>query len=206
MLQESTGYNVICEWLEKKDFHPFEFQEQTWEQIMQGNSGLVNAPTGCGKTYSVFLGTLIQFINEYPKNYQTVAPGNLQLLWITPLRALAKDIGRAMEAVLAELKIPWAVGIRNGDTSTSERQKQKRKVPEILIITPESLHLLLAQKDCSSVFAQVQWIAVDEWHELIGGKRGVPVEITITRSIGMQANKNNKINTCGTFATNVNLV
>jgi ATP-dependent Lhr-like helicase len=108
MLEESKGYSVICEWLDKKGFHPFEFQEQTWEQIMNGRSGLVNAPTGCGKTFSVFLGTLIQFINEHPKNYQTVAPGNLQLLWITPLRALAKDIGRAMEAVLAELKIPWA--------------------------------------------------------------------------------------------------
>ena len=205
MLQESTGYNVICEWLEKKDFHPFEFQEQTWEQILQGNSGLVNAPTGCGKTYSVFLGTLIQFINEHPKNYQTVAPGNLQLLWITPLRALAKDIGRAMEAVLAELKIPWAVGIRNGDTSTSERQKQKRKVPEILIITPESLHLLLAQKDCSSVFAQVRWIAVDEWHELIGSKRGVQIELAITRLIGMQAKKKNKISLWGISATIGNL-
>ncbi len=155
MLQESKGYGIIKEWLEKKDFHPFEFQEQTWEQIMLGGSGLVNAPTGCGKTFSVFLGTLIQYINQHPNQYQSKAPGHLQLLWITPLRALAKDIGRAMEAVLAELNIPWTLGIRNGDTSTSERQKQKRKVPEILIITPESLHLLLAQKDCSSVICTV---------------------------------------------------
>jgi ATP-dependent Lhr-like helicase len=186
MLQESKGYGVIKKWLEKKDFHPFEFQEQTWEQIMQGGSGLVNAPTGCGKTFSVFLGTLIQYINQHPNQYQSKVPGHLQLLWITPLRALAKDIGRAMEAVLAELEIPWTVGIRNGDTSTSERQKQKRKVPEILIITPESLHLLLAQKDCSSVFAHLKWVAVDEWHELMGSKRGVQVELAITRLIGMQ--------------------
>lgn len=186
MLQESKGYGIISEWLKKKDFHPFEFQEQTWEQIMHGESGLVNAPTGCGKTFSVFLGTLIQYINLHPNQYQSKAPGHLQLLWITPLRALAKDIGRAMEAVLGELEIPWTVGIRNGDTSTSERQKQKRKVPEILIITPESLHLLLAQKDCSSVFAHLQWLAVDEWHELMGSKRGVQVELAITRLIGMQ--------------------
>lgn len=186
MLQESKGYGIIKEWLEKKDFHPFEFQEQTWEQIMYGGSGLVNAPTGCGKTFSVFLGTLIQYINQHPNQYQSKAPGHLQLLWITPLRALAKDIGRAMESVLMELNIPWTVGIRNGDTSTSERQKQKRKVPEILIITPESLHLLLAQKDCSTVFAHLQWVAVDEWHELMGSKRGVQVELAITRLIGMQ--------------------
>ncbi len=203
MLQESKGYGVIKKWLEKKDFHPFKFQEQTWVQIMQGGSGLVNAPTGCGKTFSVFLGTLIQYINQHPNQYQSKAPGHLQLLWITPLRALAKDIGRAMEAVLAELEIPWTVGIRNGDTSTSERQKQKRKVPEILIITPESLHLLLAQKDCSSVFAHVQWVAVDEWHELMGSKRGVQVELAITRLIGMQAKQ--KICLWGISATIGNL-
>ena len=203
MLQESKGYGVIKKWLEKKDFHPFEFQEQTWEQIMQAGSGLVNAPTGCGKTFSVFLGTLIQYINQHPNHYQSKAPGHLQLLWITPLRALAKDIGRAMEAVLAELEIPWTVGIRNGDTSTSERQKQKRKVPEILIITPESLHLLLAQKDCSSVFAHVQWVAVDEWHELMGSKRGVQVELAITRIIGMQVKQ--KICLWGISATIGNL-
>ncbi|MEQ1623932.1 MAG: ligase-associated DNA damage response DEXH box helicase [Sediminibacterium sp.] len=203
MLQESKGYAVIKKWLEKKDFHPFEFQEQTWEQILQGGSGLVNAPTGCGKTFSVFLGTLIQYINQHPNQYLSKAPGHLQLLWITPLRALAKDIGRAMEAVLTELNIPWTVGIRNGDTSTSERQKQKRKVPEILIITPESLHLLLAQKDCSSVFAHLQWVAVDEWHELMGSKRGVQVELAITRLIGMQAKQ--KICLWGISATIGNL-
>lgn len=203
MLHESTGYGVIKQWLERKDFHPFEFQEQTWEQIMQDGSGLVNAPTGCGKTFSVFLGTLIHYINQHPNQYQSKAPGHLKLLWITPLRALAKDIGRAMEAVLASLDIPWTVGIRNGDTSTSERQKQKRKVPEILIITPESLHLLLAQKDCSTVFAHLKWIAVDEWHELMGSKRGVQVELAITRLIGMQAKQ--KICLWGISATIGNL-
>ena len=202
MLQETTGYGIIKEWLDKKAFHPFEFQEVTWKQILNGQSGLVNAPTGCGKTFSVFLGILIHYINEHP-NFQTVAPGHLKLLWITPLRALAKDIGRAMETVLAELNIPWTVGIRNGDTSTSDRQKQKRKVPEILIITPESLHLLLAQKDCSAVFAHLQWVTVDEWHELMGSKRGVQVELAITRLIGMQTNQ--KICLWGISATIGNL-
>ena len=77
---------------------------------------------------------------------------NLRLLWITPLRALAKDIGRAMEEVIAELEMQWKIGIRNGDTEMSERQKQKRQMPEVLIITPESLHLLLAQKDYPEIF------------------------------------------------------
>jgi ATP-dependent Lhr-like helicase len=77
--------------------------------------------------------------------------------------------------------LQWKVGIRNGDTSSSERQKQKLNVPEVLIITPESLHLLLAQKDYPKVFSTVRTIAVDEWHELIGSKRGVQVELALSR-------------------------
>ena len=142
---------------------------------------MVNAPTGCGKTFSVFLGAVIDFINEHPENFKTKTKSNLQLLWITPLRALAKDIGRAMEEVIYELGMSWKVGIRNGDTSISERQKQTRQMPEVLIITPESLHLLLAQKHYPDVFKSLKIIAVDEWHELLGSKRGVQVELAISR-------------------------
>ena len=119
---------------------------------------------------------------SYP-NKKTTRHG-LQLLWITPLRALAKDIGRAMEEVIDELGIGWKVGIRNGDTSIAERQKQKLQMPEVLIITPESLHLLLAQKGYEAVFSSMQIIAVDEWHELIGSKRGVQVELAVSRIAG----------------------
>ena len=153
MLDKSLGYRVISEWLSQKNRYPFSFQEQAWQQIINGESGLVNAPTGCGKTYSVFLGSIIGFINNHPNNYKTKAKNGLQLLWITPLRALAKDIGRAMEEVIIELGMSWKVGIRNGDTEISERQKQKRQMPEVLIITPESLHLLLAQKDYPGIFS-----------------------------------------------------
>jgi ATP-dependent Lhr-like helicase len=97
--------------------------------------------------------------------------------------ALAKDIGRAMEEVIAELGMQWRIGIRNGDTDTAERQRQKRNVPEVLIITPESLHLLLAQKDYPTIFSSLRILAVDEWHELIGSKRGVQVELAISRIV-----------------------
>ncbi len=130
----------------------FRFQEETWQHIINNKSGLVNAPTGCGKTFSVFLGSIIQFVNEHPDNYQTKKNNGLQLLWITPLRALAKDIGRAMEDVFAELNMQWQVGISNGDTDVAERQKQTRNMPEVLIITPESLMLLLAQKSYPNFF------------------------------------------------------
>lgn len=183
-LHDTRGYQVISDWLISKSFHAFNFQEQAWEYIIQQKSGLVNAPTGCGKTYAVFLGVLIDFINHHPEDYLSRSRNGLQLLWITPLRALAKDIGRAMEEAILELGMAWKVGIRNGDTDTSERARQKRQMPEILIITPESLHLLLAQKGYPNVFDTLKLIAIDEWHELIGSKRGVQVELALSRIVG----------------------
>jgi ATP-dependent Lhr-like helicase len=182
-LQETHGYRIITEWLHAKNFTPFLFQEEAWQEIINTQSGLVNAPTGCGKTYSVFLGALIQFINEHPDTYRKQKNNGLHLLWITPLRALAKDIGRAMEEVITELGMQWKVGIRNGDTDTAERQRQKRNMPEVLIITPESLHLLLAQKGYPEIFQHLRILAVDEWHELLGSKRGVQVELAISRIV-----------------------
>jgi ATP-dependent helicase Lhr and Lhr-like helicase len=182
-LKETAGYNVIHEWLSSKRLHPFRFQEQAWQHIINADSGLVNAPTGCGKTFSVFLGALIDFINHHPVDYKTKSKQGLQLLWVTPLRALAKDIGRAMEEVIAELGMSWRVGIRNGDTEINERQRQTKQMPEVLIITPESLHLLLAQKNYPVFFKALKIIAVDEWHELLGGKRGVQVELAISRIV-----------------------
>jgi len=184
-VHESFGYSVIQQWLSANGRYPFLFQEQTWQAIHEGKSGLVNAPTGCGKTFSVFLGALIQFINAHPKNYHSKSKNSLQLLWITPLRALAKDIGRAMEEVIAGLEMNWKIGIRNGDTDINERQRQKRQMPEVLIITPESLQLLIGQKGYAEVFKTLKIVAVDEWHELLGSKRGVQVELAISRIIGL---------------------
>jgi ATP-dependent Lhr-like helicase len=181
----TPAHQHIKEWLASQGRKPFAFQEETWAAMQSGKSGLVNAPTGCGKTYAVFLGTLIRYIDAHPTDWATRKNNGLQLLWITPLRALAKDIGRAMDEVIRELGMAWTVGIRNGDTSTSERQKQKRSMPEILIITPESLHLLLASKDHASLFKNLQVIAADEWHELMGSKRGVQVELAISRIFGV---------------------
>ncbi len=186
-LEETIGYELVRKWLGSKGYQPFSYQEETWRHILHEKSGLVNAPTGTGKTFSVFLGSLIQFINEHPKNYSTKSKNGLQLIWITPLRALAKDIGRAMEEVIQGLGMSWKIGIRNGDTSMTDRQKQKRQMPEVLIITPESFHLLLAQRDYPKVFESLRIIAVDEWHELIGGKRGVQVELALSRVAGLAA-------------------
>jgi len=195
-VETTKGYKVIHDWLLKKGLHPFRFQQQTWQHILDGESGLVNAPTGCGKTFSVFLGAIIDFINRHPDpdSYRDKkkSRSGLQLLWITPLRALAKDIGRAMEEVIEELEMNWKIGIRNGDTDIAERQKQTRQMPEVLIITPESLHLLLAQKNYPEFFSSLKIIAVDEWHELLGSKRGVQVELAVSRIVNCELSMVNR--------------
>jgi ATP-dependent helicase Lhr and Lhr-like helicase len=193
-LKNTKGYQIISGWLAAKDFIPFAFQEETWQHIINKKSGLVNAPTGCGKTFSVFLGAVISFINDNPDNYLAKNKNGLQLLWITPLRALSKDIGRAMEEVIAELGMNWKVGIRNGDTTLSDRAKQKRQIPEVLIITPESLHLLLAQKNYPDFFKNLKIIAVDEWHELLGSKRGVQIELALSRLVALRAEGSKRTN------------
>ncbi|HET9431257.1 MAG TPA: DEAD/DEAH box helicase, partial [Chitinophagaceae bacterium] len=185
-IEGTKGFKVIEQWLSGGNKRPFPFQLQTWQYLVEGESGLVNAPTGCGKTYSVFLGALIDFINHHPDDFQSKSKNGIQLLWITPLRALAKDIGRAMEEVVVELGMKWKIGIRNGDTDITERARQKKQMPEVLIITPESLHLLLAQKGYSEIFKTLRFFAVDEWHELLGSKRGVQVELAISRLVGQK--------------------
>jgi ATP-dependent Lhr-like helicase len=193
-LTSSPGFKVIKKWLDLQDRKPFAFQQEAWESIINNESGLVNAPTGFGKTYSVFLGALIQFINNNPGDYLTKKNNGLQLLWVTPLRALAKDIARAMEEVITELGMQWQVGARNGDTPSAERQKQKRHMPEALIITPESLHLFLAQKNYAETFKDLKIIAVDEWHELLGSKRGVQVELAVSKIVNLNKSKGKREN------------
>ncbi|PSL33027.1 ligase-associated DNA damage response DEXH box helicase [Chitinophaga ginsengisoli] len=185
MKNKARGWQVITEWLAANDRKPFAFQEEAWEHYLQGRSGLVNAPTGYGKTFSLFLAVVIDWINKHPKDYQQKTKNGLQMMWITPLRALAKDIARAMEEVLQELNMSWQVGIRSGDTPIATRQQQKKQMPEILIITPESLHLLMGQKEYAKVFTHLTTVVADEWHELLGSKRGVMVELGLSRLRGL---------------------
>ncbi|GAA0522999.1 ligase-associated DNA damage response DEXH box helicase [Chitinophaga japonensis] len=181
----TAGWKVITDWLAARELQPFAFQEQAWEAYRQGRSGLVNAPTGYGKTFALFLGVVIDWIDRHPETYRDKTKNGLQLLWVTPLRALAKDIGRAMEEVLQELDLPWQVGIRSGDTPTAVRQQQKKQMPEVLIITPESMHVLMAQKEYARLFTSLHTVVADEWHELLGSKRGVMVELALSRLKGL---------------------
>ncbi len=155
---------------------PFKFQVDTWQKFENGYSGMVIAPTGFGKTFSVFLALLINFLN-HPEKYGK----GLKMIWITPLRSLSKDIAKAMQEAIDEIGLDWSVGVRNGDTDPKVRQQQVKNMPEILVVTPESLHLLLGQKNHERFFKELKTIVVDEWHELLGSKRGVMVELGISQ-------------------------
>lgn len=159
-----------------KGISPFKFQIQTWQKFGNGYSGMVVAPTGFGKTYSVFLALISDFLNN-PEKYKS----GLKMIWITPLRSLSKDIAKAMQEAIDEIGLDWTVGVRNGDTDPKIRQQQVKNMPEILMATPESLHLLLGQKNHQRFFTNLQTIVVDEWHELLGSKRGVLVELGISQ-------------------------
>lgn len=160
----------------EKSISPFKFQVQTWQKFGSGYSGMVVAPTGFGKTFSVFLALISDFLN-HPDNYKS----GLKMIWITPLRSLSKDIAKAMQEAIDEIGLDWAVGVRNGDTDPKVRQQQVKNMPEILVATPESLQLLLGQKNHQRFFKNLQTIVVDEWHELLGSKRGVLVELGISQ-------------------------
>ena len=141
---------------------------------------MVNAPTGSGKTYSLLVPILLEFI-QHNAGKRTHINNGLQAIWITPIRALGKEIELSANRAIKGMGMNWKVGIRSGDTSSKERARQKEKPPEFLITTPESLHLLLAQKGYPDYFKDVRTIVIDEWHELMGSKRGVQVELALSR-------------------------
>ncbi|WP_299015895.1 ligase-associated DNA damage response DEXH box helicase [uncultured Polaribacter sp.] len=180
--KQTQGYKIIQNWMEEKGQTPFSFQAQTWERYHNNFSGMVVAPTGFGKTFSVFLAVVIDYLNQ-PEKYKK----GLKLIWISPLRSLAKDLAKAMATAVEEIGLDWEVAVRNGDTPTNIRRKQERLMPDVLLTTPETLHLLFSQKRNSRWFKNVNCIAVDEWHELLGSKRGVLTEIAIARIRNLSA-------------------
>ncbi len=163
-------------WFESRGWTVFGFQRQAWEAYLLGQSGLINAPTGCGKTYAGFFGPALSALHEAARQ----KPG-LRLLWITPLRALANEIRQSCSIAAEAMGLNWTVAVRSGDTSAAERARQKQQLPEMLITTPESLHILLSSKGYSEKFAQLDGVVCDEWHELVGSKRGVMMELALSR-------------------------
>lgn len=170
-----AGLETLRAWFTGKGRQPFPFQEQTWEAVLSGKDGFLLAPTGSGKTLALFGAYLI---SELEKNNNR---HGLALIWVTPLRALAKDLEKNMQDIADDLNLTIRIERRTGDVSASQRQNQTKKMPDVLITTPESLHILFAQKEYGRHFSNVQLIVMDEWHEFLGSKRGTQAELALIR-------------------------
>lgn len=173
------------DWFATQNWQPYPFQLAAWEAYLAGKDGLVNAATGSGKTYSLIVPIMLEYLAEQVgadagAKEGTEEPG-LRAIWISPIRALTKEIRDAATRAAAGLGLDWNVELRTGDTSSYSRAKQLKKPPQILITTPESLHLLLATNGYEKFFANLKVLVADEWHELMGSKRGVQVELGLSR-------------------------
>ena len=164
---------TVRQWFKAQGWTPQPFQKDCWKAYGEGQNGMLHAPTGSGKTFALW-GGIVQEALKVKKH-----PAGIQALWITPLRALAVEIQQATQRITTELHPDLNIALRTGDTSQSERAKQKRKPSFGLVTTPESLNVLLSTKDHPKSFQHLKVIVVDEWHELLGTKRGVQMELTI---------------------------
>ena len=165
-------------WFATRGWQAFDFQREVWSALIAGRSGLLHATTGSGKTYAVWLGALLRGLAQ-PQSARGAPP--LQVLWITPMRALAADTTRALALPLADLAPHWTLGQRSGDTPSAERARQDKRFPTVLVTTPESLSLMLTRENAAEELGAVHTVVVDEWHELMGNKRGVQVQLAIAR-------------------------
>lgn len=194
--------DALDAWLASRGFMPSDFQRATWAAQQDGRSGLVNAATGSGKTLAVAGGPLRDALAR--------VPSSPQLLWITPLKALAEDTRGALQAAAdgvgaiqaivpapASMRLdagkrrppraaPLRVGLRTGDASSNERSRARRGADAWTVTTPESLSLLLSYPESASALSGLRWLIVDEWHELLGSKRGVLLQLALARLRAMR--------------------
>ncbi len=177
---------AVQDWFAQRGWKPFTFQSDVWKAMRAGRSGMLHATTGAGKTYAVWLGAL-QSLARGKLEARPTHPPPLTVLWITPMKALAADTFRALceplESIDAALggALGWTVGMRTGDTGSAERSAQSKRLPTVLVTTPESLSLMLARADARAILSCVELIIADEWHELLASKRGVQAQLAVAR-------------------------
>lgn len=182
-------------WFAQRGWAPLPFQREVWKRYLDGKSGLLHTPTGSGKTLAAFGGPLLEALaargrNSPRKSGKPASPArrqpqrNLQVLWITPLRALAADTARALRKPVDDLGLDWQVGLRTGDASARDKRLARSGKLDVLVTTPESLALLLSYADTAPQLSALRCVIVDEWHELLGNKRGVLLQLCLARLRG----------------------
>ena len=179
---------VVADWFETLFGEPTDAQRLSWPSIAAGEHTLVAAPTGSGKTLAAFLASIDALLRQAAEH--TLAD-EIQVVYVSPLKALSNDIHRNLQIPLAEigeaasaagLKLdPIRVAVRTGDTPQRERQAMLRKAPHILVTTPESLYLLLTATKSREMLRNVRTVIVDEIHALARDKRGSHLTLSLAR-------------------------
>ncbi len=193
-----AGLQAAEGWFRVRGWRIFPFQRAVWRACLEGRSGLLHASTGAGKTYAVWFAALLRALSSE----STAGSPGIRVIWITPMRALAADTARSLLEPVATLLPTWEVGVRTGDTTAAQRARQASRLPQVLVTTPESLSLLLARADTQARLRTLDMVIVDEWHELMGNKRGVQTQLALARLRGW----NPRLVVWGLSATLGNLV
>src|ERR671934_191339 len=162
----------VREWFERAFEAPTPAQAQAWPAIAPGEHALISAPTGSGKTLAPFLWALDKLGRE--------PAAHTRLVYVSPLKALAYDVDRNLRAPLRGIGADLSVGIRTGDTPQRDRAAMRRKPPDILITTPESLYLILTSQ-AREMLSGVEAVIVDEIHAVAATKRGAHLALTLER-------------------------
>lgn len=171
-MNQSKCLGPILDWFGQQGWQPLPFQLEAWRAYLAGQSGLIQVPTGSGKTYAAVMGPIAQMLHT---------PGTgLQLLYITPLRALSRDIEQSILRPILEMGWALRVESRTGDTSAAKKTRQLKQMPEILISTPESLAVMLSAKGVAERVRSLRVVILDEWHELLSSKRGTQLELCLS--------------------------
>ncbi len=181
--KSTLAAKTIYGYFERIGWKPFRFQRSAWRAYSDGESGLVHSATGTGKTLAVWIGPILKWLRENPDGtkWNPKRPPPVRVLWITPLRALAADTENALRAPIEALGLPWTLESRTADSRASAKARQLKKLPTALVTTPESLSLMLTHETLHQQLAALEGVIVDEWHELLGTKRGIQVELALAR-------------------------
>ncbi len=178
-----TASQVVERYFSSIGWKSFRFQRDVWQSYQNGFSGLVHSATGTGKTLAVWMGPILKWLKENPdeSKWNPKRPPALKVLWITPLRALAGDTEKSLRQPIEGLKLPWRLESRTGDSKASTKARQLKRLPTAMVTTPESLSLMLTHEKLLDEFVGLEAVVVDEWHELLGTKRGVQTELALAR-------------------------
>ncbi|WP_445501309.1 ligase-associated DNA damage response DEXH box helicase [Microvirga sp. G4-2] len=176
---------IFRDWFKSRGWEPREHQLQLLAKAEAGRSVLLVAPTGAGKTLAGFLPSLVELTEIGPRRSTAREGRGLHTLYISPLKALATDIARNLEAPVQEMGLPIRIETRTGDTPSHKRARQIERPPDILLTTPEQLALLLAHREAADFFKDLRRVVLDELHSLVTSKRGDLLSLGLARLMNL---------------------